>query len=163
MTLDPTKLIIVAIVALIVLGPDKLPVLMRQSGRYWNTFKSIRETVQGEVNSAMSTIADSTGLARTSASETVTQVRNSIETLKGQLASSTAFINPFAVGTTPSGDPVPLQADQQTMPPLSGSQPMSPTSQRDRALSAPDGAAQGYPFLREVGEQAYRPGCPELN
>jgi sec-independent protein translocase protein TatB len=163
MTLDPSKLIIVAIVALIVLGPDKLPVMMRQAGKYWNTFKSIRETVQGEVNSAMSTIADSTGLARTSATETVTQVRNSLETLKAQISSSTSFVNPFAVGASTNGEPVPI--DQTTRSTSFGPQGSSQDSSTERFTrpQVSKNLSGGYPYFKDVGREAYRPGCPELN
>lgn len=59
--LDPSKLLIVLAVALIVLGPDKLPTFMRGVGKYWNEFQKVRVRLQDEMNGAISQISEVTG------------------------------------------------------------------------------------------------------
>ena len=54
--LDPTKIAIVLIVALLVLGPDKLPGFVKQAGAWWGEFQRIKARLQAEVNGAVSQI-----------------------------------------------------------------------------------------------------------
>lgn len=47
--LSPIKVLIVLVVALVVLGPDKLPQLARQLGAAWGDFRRWRARVESEV------------------------------------------------------------------------------------------------------------------
>ncbi len=47
--LDPAKLLVVLVVAVIVLGPDKLPKVARQVGALWGDFRRLRERLESEV------------------------------------------------------------------------------------------------------------------
>jgi sec-independent protein translocase protein TatB len=47
--LDPAKLAVILIVALIVLGPDKLPTVARQMGAAWGELRKFRERLETEV------------------------------------------------------------------------------------------------------------------
>jgi TatA/E family protein of Tat protein translocase len=49
----PEKILIVLAVALIVLGPDKLPQMTRQIGKAWGDFRRFREHLEGEVRGAL--------------------------------------------------------------------------------------------------------------
>jgi sec-independent protein translocase protein TatB len=49
MFLDPAKLLVVLIVALIVLGPDKLPSVARQAGAAWGELRRFRQRLESEV------------------------------------------------------------------------------------------------------------------
>ncbi len=49
MFLDPTKLLVILIVALVVLGPDKLPTVARQMGAAWGELRKLRERLETEV------------------------------------------------------------------------------------------------------------------
>ena len=49
MFLDPAKLIVILIVALVVLGPDKLPTVARQMGAAWGELRRFRERLETEV------------------------------------------------------------------------------------------------------------------
>lgn len=49
MFLDPAKLLVILIVALVVLGPDKLPTVARQLGSAWNEIRKFRERLETEV------------------------------------------------------------------------------------------------------------------
>ncbi len=47
--LSPAKLLVILVVALIVLGPDKLPKVARQIGGLWGDFRKLRERLETEV------------------------------------------------------------------------------------------------------------------
>ena len=49
----PEKLMVVLLIALIVLGPDKLPNAARQIGKYLNEFRRISQGFQQELRSAI--------------------------------------------------------------------------------------------------------------
>ena len=47
--LSPAKLLVILVVALLVLGPDKLPKVARQIGGLWGDFRRLRERLESEV------------------------------------------------------------------------------------------------------------------
>jgi len=47
--LSPAKLLVVLVVAIIVLGPDKLPKVARQVGSLWGDFRRLRERLEADV------------------------------------------------------------------------------------------------------------------
>jgi sec-independent protein translocase protein TatB len=49
----PAKILIVLTVALIVLGPERLPQMARQIGKAWGDFRRFREHLEGEVRGAL--------------------------------------------------------------------------------------------------------------
>ena len=49
MFLSPAKLLVILVVALVVLGPDKLPKMARQIGSLWGDFRSFRERFESDV------------------------------------------------------------------------------------------------------------------
>ena len=51
--LTPIKLFIVIAVALVVLGPDRLPQAARQLGSAWRSLKSLQEKIETEVREAI--------------------------------------------------------------------------------------------------------------
>ena len=62
--LDPTKLLIIAVVAVILLGPDKLPQVARQAGAAWRTFNEFRHRMETEVRSSIPDLPSSADIAR---------------------------------------------------------------------------------------------------
>lgn len=56
--LDPAKIIVILIIALIVLGPDKLPRAARQLGAAWHELTKIRDKFEEEVRAAVPDLAD---------------------------------------------------------------------------------------------------------
>ena len=52
-SLDPAKLLVILVVALIVLGPERLPRVARQLGAAWRELTRVRDKVTDEVRSAM--------------------------------------------------------------------------------------------------------------
>ena len=51
--LSPAKLLVVLVIALVVLGPDKLPKVAKQVGRLWGDFSKFRDKLESEVRSAL--------------------------------------------------------------------------------------------------------------
>lgn len=51
--LDPAKIIVILIIALIVLGPEKLPRVARQMGAAWRELTRMRDKFEEEVRSAI--------------------------------------------------------------------------------------------------------------
>ncbi|MDA8267214.1 MAG: twin-arginine translocase TatA/TatE family subunit [Actinomycetota bacterium] len=51
-SLDPAKVLVVLVVALVVLGPDKLPRAARQAGAAWNHVRHWRDRLEEEVRGA---------------------------------------------------------------------------------------------------------------
>jgi sec-independent protein translocase protein TatB len=64
LNLDPGKLIVIAVVAIILLGPDKLPQFARQMGGAWRSFNDFRHRMESEVRSNMPDLPPSSEIAR---------------------------------------------------------------------------------------------------
>jgi sec-independent protein translocase protein TatB len=47
--LSPAKILVILVVALIVLGPDKLPKMAKQLGGLWGDFRKFRERIESDV------------------------------------------------------------------------------------------------------------------
>ena len=54
--LDPTKLIIIAVVAFLFFGPDKLPELARTVGRFMREFKRMQEDMETTLRAEMNKV-----------------------------------------------------------------------------------------------------------
>ena len=52
-SLDPAKILVILVIALIVLGPERLPRAARQLGAAWRELTRVREQVTEEVRSAI--------------------------------------------------------------------------------------------------------------
>src|ERR1019366_6677742 len=67
LNLDPSKLLIIAVVAVILLGPDRLPAFARQVGGAWRSFTAYRHRMEAEIRSSMTDLpstAETPRLAR---------------------------------------------------------------------------------------------------
>ncbi len=62
--LDPGKLLVIAVVAIILLGPDRLPQFARQVGSAWRSFTEFRHRVESEVRSSMPDLPPTSEIAR---------------------------------------------------------------------------------------------------
>lgn len=63
LNLDPSKLLVIAVVTLIVLGPDKLPHYARQIGKTWRSFSEFRQRMESEVRDAVPGLPSTSELA----------------------------------------------------------------------------------------------------
>ena len=64
LNLDPSKLLIIAVVAIILLGPDRLPAFARQVGGAWRSFIAYRHRMEAEIRSSMPDLPSTAEIAR---------------------------------------------------------------------------------------------------
>ena len=64
LSLSPLKIMIIVVVALVLVGPDKLPGLARQIGGAWKAFRSFSTRVEDEVRSNMPDLPSTGDIAR---------------------------------------------------------------------------------------------------
>ena len=62
--LDPGKLLVIAVVAIILLGPDRLPQVARQLGGAWRSFNEFRHRMESEVRNTMPDLPPTSEIAR---------------------------------------------------------------------------------------------------
>jgi sec-independent protein translocase protein TatB len=62
--LSPPKLLIILVIALIVLGPDKLPSTARRIGALWSDVKRWRSHLENEVRATFPDLPSTTEIAR---------------------------------------------------------------------------------------------------
>ena len=63
-SLSPVKLLIVLVVALILLGPDKLPQVARQLGAGWRAMRDFHQRVESGVRETLPNLPSTTEIAR---------------------------------------------------------------------------------------------------
>ena len=62
--LDPAKLLVIGIVAIILLGPDKLPNVAKQAGAAWRSFNEFRHRMESEVRNTVPDLPPTSEIAR---------------------------------------------------------------------------------------------------
>lgn len=85
--LSPAKLLVILVVALIVLGPDKLPKVAKQLGGFWGDFRKFRDRLESDVRGTFPQLPST---------DTITQAVRSPLSFLDQLADSHSAEN----GTT---------------------------------------------------------------
>jgi sec-independent protein translocase protein TatB len=89
--LDPGKLLVIAVVAIILLGPDKLPQFARQVGGAWRSFNEFRHRMESEVRNTMPDLPPTSEIAR---------LARSPSALLNHLSSMSSDEDPAKEGTT---------------------------------------------------------------
>src|SRR5580692_10585796 len=79
--LDPGKLLVIAVVAIILLGPDRLPQVARQIGGAWRSFNEYRHRMESQVRSSMPDLPSTSEIARLARSPSA--LLNHLSTLDG--------------------------------------------------------------------------------
>jgi sec-independent protein translocase protein TatB len=64
LSLSPVKLLIVALVAMILLGPDKLPQVARQLGVGWRAVRQFQQRIETELRESMPDLPPTSEIAR---------------------------------------------------------------------------------------------------
>lgn len=62
--LSPLKILIIVVIGLIVLGPDKLPQFAKQAGAAWKTLRTLQERVESELRETVPDLPRSSDIAR---------------------------------------------------------------------------------------------------
>ena len=98
--LSPAKILVVLVVAIVVLGPDKLPKVARQVGSLWGDFRRLRQRLESDVRGNFPDLPST---------EKITQAVRSPITFLDSLADTHAADNeatPPEPGDTRPPDPV---------------------------------------------------------
>jgi TatA/E family protein of Tat protein translocase len=123
--LSPPKLLVILVIALIVLGPDKLPSVARRIGAAWSDFTRWRAQLESEVRATFPDLPSTTEVARA--------VRSPISLLD-RLADEH--------GTTPTNGVSETPAVAENVPPsvpaARTGQPHAEAASRAEASSSPD-------------------------
>lgn len=109
--LSPAKILVILVVALIVLGPDKLPKVAKQVGGLWGDFRKFRARLESGVRDNFPDLPSTDTLAQA--------VRSPLAFLD-TLADAGSTGNGAVSGTEPDG-PSDLEGDAQ--PPSDGNRP----------------------------------------
>jgi len=125
--LDPGKLIVIAVVAIVLLGPDRLPQVARQLGGAWRSFNEFRHRMESEVRNSMPDLPPTSEIARLARSPSA--LLNHLSTMTSDEAPDGSFQPPTlpeggveapgpppAASTAPPTAPAPIRADRPTPP-----------------------------------------------
>jgi sec-independent protein translocase protein TatB len=111
-TIGPEKILVVLVVALIVLGPEKLPKIARQAGKAWSDFRRFREGLEAEVRGAFGDDGD------TPITSPVTSIRDTLrDTVSSAGTSPTAAGSAEGSGSAGAESPVPTPSPPGSRPP----------------------------------------------
>ena len=97
LNLDPAKLLIIAVVAVILLGPDKLPQVARQVGAAWRSFNEFRHRMESEVRNSIPDLPSSADIARLARSPSA--LLNHLSAMTPEGAAEEAANGPASNGT----------------------------------------------------------------
>jgi sec-independent protein translocase protein TatB len=100
--LSPAKLLVILVVALLVLGPDKLPKVARQIGGLWGDFRKFRERLESDVRGTFPDLPST---------ETITQAVRSPLSFLDSLADTHSAENGSTSGTGDSVEQADVQGD----------------------------------------------------
>jgi Sec-independent protein translocase protein TatA len=134
LNLDPAKLLVIAVVAVILLGPDRLPQLARQVGEHWRTFNDYRHRMESQVRESMPDLPSTAE---------ITRLARSPSALLDHLSAMGSDSDTEADSSTPRAvDPPPPYGDAHAVLPRV-SRPTAPPSHSP----APESAHPGDPGL----------------
>ena len=108
--LSPAKLLVILVVALIVLGPDKLPKVAKQIGGLWGDFRRFRERLETDVRGNFPDLPST---------ETIAQAVRSPLSFLDNLAESHSPENGSTSAMASGSEPLDVQGD--AVQPSSGS------------------------------------------
>ncbi len=126
--LSPAKLLVILVVALLVLGPDKLPKMAKQIGGLWGDFRKFRERLESDVRGNFPDLPST---------ETITQAVRSPLSFLDNLADSHSAENGTTSGGATGVEPPDMEGDAV--------QPSSESNRPAGSVAGHRGAAGGSP------------------
>jgi sec-independent protein translocase protein TatB len=113
LNLDPAKLLVIAVVAVILLGPDRLPQVARQAGAAWRSFNEYRTRMETQVRDSIPDLPSSAEIARLARSPSA--LLNHLSSLSPDDAAA-----PAEPGADPGADPAATPAADPAAAPVAG-------------------------------------------
>ncbi|HVC70523.1 MAG TPA: twin-arginine translocase TatA/TatE family subunit [Acidimicrobiales bacterium] len=107
LSLSPAKLLVLLVIALIVLGPEKLPHVARQLGAAWGDFRRFRSRLESDVRGAFPDLPATHEVAQAVRSPLAFLDRLADEHEKSQTASTDGVVD-HEITTPSSGPPAPV-------------------------------------------------------
>jgi Sec-independent protein translocase protein TatA len=101
LNLDPAKLLVIAVVAVILLGPERLPQVARQMGAAWRTFNEFRHRIETDVRTAVPDLPSTQDISRLARSPTA--LLNHLSTMAPEGGDKATTTNADVVATSEAG------------------------------------------------------------
>jgi TatA/E family protein of Tat protein translocase len=119
-SLSPIKLLVVAAVIMLLMGPDKLPEMAHRLGSAWRALKRLQEKMEAEVREAIPDLPSTSDIARIPVS-LLNQLADRVDAKEAAAAPETP-IPPEPDGSTlfrppRIATPPPVRSDAPTPPP----------------------------------------------
>lgn len=118
--LSPVRLLIIVVVALIVLGPDKLPQVAKQAGSLWHSLRSLQQRVEDEIREVAPDLPRSSDLVRYARSP-VSLLNQLADKAKAEAAGIIPSTEPQPEPFTMADEP--LEVREPERPPLTWGDP----------------------------------------
>jgi sec-independent protein translocase protein TatB len=115
LNLDPGKLLVIGVVAIILLGPDRLPQVARQLGGAWRSFNEFRHRMESEVRNTMPDLPPTSEIARLARSPSA--LLNHLSTMSTDEAPDGSFEPPTPPSENGTSAPAGTDADNSTAAP----------------------------------------------
>ena len=147
LNLDPGKLLVIGVVAIILLGPDRLPQVARQLGGAWRSFNEFRHRMESEVRNTMPDLPPTSEIARLARSPSA--LLNHLSNMSTDEAPDGSFEPP----TLPSENGTAATAGAVADAPPAATQPEAGTD----AQATPPPASRPEPAPRPEPNRAERP------
>jgi len=96
LSLSPAKILVILVIALIVLGPDKLPKVARQAGAAWHDLRRLRGKLESDMRGAFPDLPSPQQVAQA--------VRSPIAYLDGLADQHAAGLREAVAGVSPGAD-----------------------------------------------------------
>lgn len=121
MNLDPDKLVVLFVIALLVLGPKRMPELARTAGRWMAEVRKYTSAIQGELHGVMGEPLKQTSALRDEFRSAMAEPRTALEVGAREVRSS--FDAAAAVSVPPAASNGAAPAEVASAPPLTGRVP----------------------------------------
>src|ERR1700761_7649456 len=105
LNLDPGKLLVIGVVAIILLGPDRLPQVARQLGGAWRSFNEFRHRMESEVRNTMPDLPPTSEIARLARSPSA--LLNHLSNMSPEEKGDSDGVDADADGELPDGSYLP--------------------------------------------------------
>ena len=151
--LSPAKLLVILVVAIVVLGPDKLPKMARQVGGLWGDFRKFRDRLETDVRGSFPDLPST---------KTITEAVRSPISFLDSLAEAHSGENDAVVGT--NGASTPDAHGDGVLPPVSSNRPAGVVQANGESPAPVVAEGRSLGTAHRVRSESWSvPGDPGLN